>query len=147
MMMKNTSPKNILTDTGFWIAYFEERDEYHKIAQELSSVIFDYNIIIPFPSVYEFLNTRFSRRSKQVNELELLFHKLNIVYVYDDAYRTELIQKFIRINKGKRTISAVDMVINQILEDVNIKIDCIVTFNEKDFFHSCKKRNIEILAR
>ena len=145
--MKNTSPKNILTDTGFWIAYFEERDEYHKIAQELSSVIFDYNIIIPFPSVYEFLNTRFSRRSKQVNELELLFHKLNIVYVYDDAYRTELIQKFIRINKGKRTISAVDMVINQILEDVNIKIDCIVTFNEKDFFHSCKKRNIEILAR
>lgn len=146
-MMKNTSPKNILTDTGFWIAYFEERDEYHKIAQELSSVIFDYNIIIPFPSVYEFLNTRFSRRSKQVNELELLFHKLNIVYVYDDAYRTELIQKFIRINKGKRTISAVDMVINQILEDVNIKIDCIVTFNEKDFFHSCKKRNIEILAR
>lgn len=147
MMMKNTSPKNILTDTGFWIAYFEERDEYHKIAQELSSVIFDYNIIIPFPSVYEFLNTRFSRRSKQVNELELLFHKLNIVYVYDDAYRTELIQKFIRINKGKRIISAVDMVINQILEDVNIKIDCIVTFNEKDFFHSCKKRNIEILAR
>lgn len=146
-MMKNTSPKNILTDTGFWIAYFEERDEYHKIAQELSSVIFDYNIIIPFPSVYEFLNTRFSRRSKQVNELELLFHKLNIIYVYDDAYRTELIQKFIRINKGKRTISAVDMVINQILEDVNIKIDCIVTFNEKDFFHSCKKRNIEILAR
>ena len=146
-MMKNTSLKNILTDTGFWIAYFEERDEYHKVAQELSSVIFDYNIIIPFPSVYEFLNTRFSRRSKQVNELEFPFRKLNIVYVYDDAYRTGLIQKFIRINKGNRTISAVDMVINQILEDVNIKIDCIVTFNEKDFFHSCKKRNIEILAR
>lgn len=146
-MMKNLPFKNILTDTGFWIAYFEERDEHHKVAQELSSVIFDCNIIIPFPSVYEFLNTRFSRRSKQVNELEFLFRKLNIVYVYDDAYRTELIQKFIRINKGNRTISAVDMVINQILEDVNIKIDCIVTFNEKDFFHSCKKRNIEILAR
>lgn len=144
--MNNKLPKNILTDTGFWIAYFEERDEHHKSAQELSSVIFDYNIILPFPTLYEFLNTRFSRRSKHISELESLIQKLNIIYVYDDIYRSELIEKFIIMNKEKQAISTVDMIINQILEDVNVKIDYIVTFNEKDFFNTCKKRNIEILS-
>jgi len=47
-MMNNKLPKNILTDSGFWIAYFDERDEHHKAAHELSSIIFDYNIILPF---------------------------------------------------------------------------------------------------
>jgi len=142
--MSNKLPKNCLTDTGFWIGYFEERDEHHKEACEVASVIFDYRIICPFPTLYEFLNTRFSRKKDRVEKLDLLIKNLEIKYIFDDKYRNDLVSSFIFKNRGYQKISAVDIVINQILEDVNIKIDYLVTFNKVDFSTACRKRGIEI---
>jgi hypothetical protein len=45
----------------------------------------------------------------------------------------------------KRPISLVDMVIRYILDDVNIRKDCLLTFNRRDFVDVCRKRQIEIL--
>jgi predicted nucleic acid-binding protein len=54
-------PKNIIADTGFWIAYFDERDQYHSDAIREEQFIFRNKIICPFPSLYEFLNTKFTK--------------------------------------------------------------------------------------
>jgi hypothetical protein len=43
--------KNIITDTGFWIAYFNERDAYHKDAVELSSLVFE-NVKIDYIATF-----------------------------------------------------------------------------------------------
>lgn len=83
-------PKICLIDTGFWIGYFDETDNHHSDAVILSDVVFEHRILCPFPSLYEFLNTRLSRNPKRLAELERVFRKVNIVYVYDDDYRRRL---------------------------------------------------------
>ena len=92
-------PKNIIADTGFWIAYFNERDQYHNDAIKEGQFIFKNKIICPSPS----------------------------------------------FNKKSMNISLVDLVINQIIRDINVKIDYMITFNKKDFYINCSKRNIKIL--
>ena len=140
--------QNVLTDSGFWIAYFENSDEHHHKAHEWANIIFNspFIIICPFPSLYEFLNTRFARRSDRIEELEKLIKKLNIEYIYDDNYRFDLITNFITTNRYSPKLSSVDIIINKIIEDINIKIDFVVTFNEDDFKSACQGRNITILS-
>jgi predicted nucleic acid-binding protein len=138
--------KNILTDTGFWIAYFEERDAHHSDAVAIASVAFSHKIICPFPSLYEFLNTRFARSARKINDYELLLKRLDVEYIYDEEYRIDSIDNYILYNKKSKHISLVDLIINQIIEDVNVKIDYMVTFNKKDFFETCGKRNVEFLS-
>ena len=81
--------KNIIVDTGFWIGYFEEKDSYHKDALELAELIFENKIICPFPSLYEFLNTRFARNNNRLTNYEKLLRKLNIEYIFDNDYRSD----------------------------------------------------------
>jgi predicted nucleic acid-binding protein len=137
--------KYILTDSGFWIGYFEERDAHHQEALGIASVIFKHRVICPFPVTYEFLNTRFSRNHKRLVEYELLLKKVKIAYIHDEPYRAGLIDDFLGKNKQNQRISLVDLVINRIIEDVNVKIDCMVTFNQRDFYAGCWKRSIAML--
>jgi len=138
-------PKNIIVDSGFWIAYLDERDQYHNDAVKEGQFIFRNKIICPFPSLYEFLNTKFTKNKKQLISYEILLKKLNIEYIYDDSYRSNIIESFISYNKKSMYISLVDLIINQIIEDVNVKIDYMITFNKKDFNSTCAKRNIKFL--
>jgi predicted nucleic acid-binding protein len=137
--------KNIITDTGFWIGYFEERDDYHTEAVNIASLLFENRIICPFPSLYEFLNTRFARNIRKINKYELLLKKLDIEYIYDEEYRINSIDNYILYNKKSKFVSLVDLIINRMIEDVNVKIDYMVTFNKNDFFETCRRRNIEFL--
>jgi predicted nucleic acid-binding protein len=150
-------PKNIIADTGFWIAYFEERDQHHAAAHEFSKHVFKNKIICPFPSLYEFLNTRFARNSKRIEKYKEILSKLDIEYIYDDKYRkndkNHIVSDFISLNmlslntrtRKPKYMSLVDLIINRIIEDVNVKIDYMATFNLDDFARTCQKRNIEFL--
>jgi len=42
-------------------------------------------------------------------------------------------------------ISLCDVLIRLLIEDVNLRIDALLTFNEKDFVDVCRKRRGEIL--
>ncbi|MHB9292470.1 hypothetical protein Holit_01568 [Hollandina sp. SP2] len=92
-----------------------------------------------------FLNTRFTRNIKRIQNYETLLQKLNIEYIYDNDYRLNIINDFILYNKKSKHISLVDLIINRIIEDVNVKIDYITTFNKNDFLAACTKRHIEFL--
>jgi predicted nucleic acid-binding protein len=69
-------PKNIIVDTGFWIAYFDLKDSNHYNANKHSEYIFNFSVLCPFPTLYEFLNTRFSRNRKQIAEFDKLIKKI-----------------------------------------------------------------------
>lgn len=45
-----------------------------------------------------------------------------------------------------RPLSLVDMVIRLMLEDINLKIDYLITFNTGDFIDLCHKRGIGLIS-
>ena len=54
--------KNLLLDSGFWYALYDVRDPFHERANTFATYLDFYTLVIPWPSLYETLNTRFVRR-------------------------------------------------------------------------------------
>ncbi len=61
--------KYVLLDTGFWYAFYDARDIYHKEATDLVEYVMFHRLIIPWPCLYENLNTRFVRRVEWLKSL------------------------------------------------------------------------------
>lgn len=132
---------NVLIDTGFWYAFYDESDELHSKAVEMMPHIEKHRILIPYPSLYETINTRFSRRKEWMNSLKSFIASPACVLIQDDDYKRETLKMTLDSSVAKsRPISLVDMVIRQMLDDVNLKSDAIVTFNPDDFSDVCRKR-------
>ena len=137
---------NILTDTGFWIGLLDPTDQYSDVANAISDLIEDYQILFPWPCLYETLRTKYSKRRDRIIILEKLLKKSNVILINDSEYRdSALSSTFHHIIIGKSFHSLVDNVIREILSDINLKIDYLVTFNKRDFIDICNKRRIEIL--
>ncbi len=60
----------------------------------------------------------------------------------DDSYKemTLKLSMDLAIEKG-RAISMVDMIIRQMLDDINLRSDALITFDPEDFADICRKRN------
>ena len=141
------SPEGILlVDTGFWIALFNGRDQYHAAASGKAPIIDNVRIAFPWPTLYETINTRFIKNSVGMVRLNMLLKSPKTVLIDDASYRDTALHVTIREPQNPlRPISLVDMVIRFILDDPNIRIDALLTFNESDFADICRKRRIEIL--
>jgi predicted nucleic acid-binding protein len=138
--------KNVVIDTGFWFALFDPSDEHHKHALDIYELIKDNNIIIPFPTLYETINTAFSKQSHWMQKFQEIVDQPNITKLFDEQYRDDaLIITYFSSIKQKRNLSLVDVIIRLILDDPEVNINYLVTFNVGDFSDVCRKRNIEIL--
>ena len=139
--------KNILTDAGFWIALFDNSDnERHEISTILMEEMTKFNIIFPWPIMYEVLRTKFVKNKFWCENLKTSLKSLNVTYLNDEQYREEALSQTLELASiGKRSISLVDMIVRLMLMDIGIKIDYITTFNPKDFHDVCKKRKVPIL--
>ena len=70
-----------------------------------------------------------------------------VEFIYDETYRDEALNNTYSIHrKTVPQISLVDSIIREILKDINVKIDFLVTFNQKDFKDVCDIRNIELIS-
>jgi hypothetical protein len=137
----------VLTDAGFWIGLLDQSDQFNDNAISILALIEDHNIVFPWPCVYETLRTRYCKRKDFMIILEKIIKGPNITLFDDSQYRkTALETTFINIKLRKSFQSLVDNVIREILCDINVKIDYLVTFNERDFSDICSKRNIQILG-
>jgi hypothetical protein len=68
------------------------------------------------------------------------------VLIDDGSYRDQALHAAIRESQNRlRAISLVDMVIRFILDDPNVRIDAVLTFNQADFADVCRRRGIEML--
>jgi hypothetical protein len=65
--------------------------------------------------------------------------------VHDDDYRENILYDFIEENKYFSKFSLVDMIINRMIDDINLKVNYLFTYNKKDFIDICNRRKIEIL--
>ena len=138
---------NIIVDTGFWFALYDERDEYHNKAVELFEYLDMGKVIIPFPSLYETINTRFAKRVEYMESFKRFIERENVFLVDDSSYKDAALELTIDSSIGlKKPFSLVDMVIRLMISDVNMKIDYLLTFNKSDFMDVCLSRKIEILS-
>lgn len=122
---------NILLDTGFWIALLDPSDEQEKIAEaeRIAEEIEGERLIVPYPTLYEFVSSRLSRRDA-VYEFERLISRPNVEPLPDTKYKEKALENFF-INNRKlyNDLSLVDEVIKLIIRDKNVKIDYIATFD------------------
>lgn len=122
----------IILDTCFWIALFDPRDDIHRneIASKIAEQINDELLLIPFPSLYEFLKSRLSRRDEKAR-FENILRKTNVIKVDDSIYRDEALANFFsKSHLEYGDVSLVDEVIKLIIERNPEPIDYIVSFDE-----------------
>ncbi|MDP4187384.1 MAG: hypothetical protein Q8907_06285 [Bacteroidota bacterium] len=138
---------NILVDTGFWYALYTERDEYYIKANELVEYLELGNVLIPYPSLYETINTRFSKNTKGLCDFKSRLEQNNFELLEDEEYKSDAIQlTFESSLYMKKPISLVDMVIRQMLADDKLNINFLITFNPEDFIDVCIQHRIKIIS-
>jgi predicted nucleic acid-binding protein len=138
---------NILIDTGFWIALYDRRDSYNRIANDMFDYLALGNVIIPYPSLYETINTRFAKNMPGMKNFKMLLERTNFQLLDDADYKEFALESAFNFAfNSKRSLSLVDMVIRQMLADERQKIDYLISFNQGDFVDICTRRNIGILS-
>lgn len=131
---------NVLIDTGFWYAFYDGSDEHHEEAVRMMDRLEIHRILIPYPSLYETIDTRFCKRKEWVAHFSRLINSMHCTLIQDDSYKATSLELSVSSSLNHdRAISLVDMVIRQMIEDVNVKTDVIITFNPDDFVDVCRK--------
>jgi predicted nucleic acid-binding protein len=136
---------NILIDTCFWYALYDEADEHYKKAQKMVNYIEIANIVLPYPVLYETLNTRFCNRKEWITSFNEIIKRNTTILVPDDRYRKSALKETFFKNE-KRPMSFVDMTIRFMLEDINLNLNALITFNKKDFIDLCYSKRIELIS-
>ena len=145
--MNRTSNNTLLVDTGFFIALFNPRDPYHAAAREKQDWLEMLSIVMPWPILYETINTRFVRRPETIARFESIIHAPETEFLDDRPYRLEAYEDTLTQAKAQRhSMSLVDSVLCAILDDTNVRIDAMLTFNFRDFGHICNLRGVELLT-
>lgn len=137
-------PKNILFDTGYWFALYDNSDSHHVKAESYLSYLSIHNVLIPWPSLYETLNTKFLKKDLWLFSFATLLKKSNVSIIDDVNYRSLCYQRILARPSSKRPISLVDLVIRDILLDSTIRIHSLISFNPNDFRDVCQKKGIEL---
>lgn len=139
--------KYFLIDTGFWIALFFKDDKYHEIAKSVFKKINRGKIVIPWPTLYELLRTKFVKFPDKLNKLQDIFIKDNFFKIDDEQYKNNALNITFNDNINYRKESSlVDNLISEMLKDINLRIDYLITFdNRANFNFYCKKRSILLI--
>jgi predicted nucleic acid-binding protein len=132
-----------LVDSGFWYACLDKSDQHYKDAQTYAELILGYRYVIPWPTLYETLCTRYVRNPLLVRKFEFFLKRPNAILL-DDAPYKELALETTLSGVG-RGYSIVDNVLRMILEDGNVRVQCLFTFNRSDFYDICYRRDIEMI--
>ena len=146
LIIRSRMANRILIDTGFWYAFFDKKDCHRDEALDIADRYFDnpaYEILVPFPTMYELLRTKFIKNKPALVEIKQLFLSGRITKIYDDRYRELALD--LTLSEEKRNISLVDNIIRLMLDDKYVSAKGMVTFNVGDFHDVCLKNNIEIL--
>ena len=139
--------KSILVDTGVWYAIFDPRDPNAEGGLRLAATIDKHRVVVPWPTMYETLRTRFVKNTLALHRFELFLksHR-NIAFVDDSQYRDDSFKSvFDSSIRDKRPISMADWLLRLIIDDANARISYLATFNVKDFHDVCVRRNIQIV--
>jgi predicted nucleic acid-binding protein len=136
----------MLADSGIWYALFDSRDPYHDQTRQKGDYLDLFHVVLPWPILYETLCTRFVRNTSALAGFERYLKTPRITFLDDSPYRETAFDLSLKSSLiHSRPLSLVDCTIRLILDDINTKIDCLMTFNERDFVDVCRRRRIELI--
>ena len=135
----------LLVDTGFFTALYFERDPHHATALDHRDWVDILPVVLPWPILYETINTRLSRRQHLMAQFDALVSSDQTVLLDDSPYRHDCYRSVMDAPKGQAP-SLVDAILQRVLEDDNVPIRAMLTFNERDFRWLCEKHQIELLC-
>ncbi len=136
----------VLTDSCFWLGLTDTADQHHDAAISIAELIEGQQIILPWSCLYEIISTRLVRNRVRLLYLERLMKKPSVVLFDDTGYRQIALNEVFILNRLGFTYSLTDSVIREILKDINVRVNYLVTFNNKDFQDICQQRQVEILS-
>lgn len=139
-------PYTVLTDSCFWLGLIDPTDQHHETSVAIAGLIEGTQIILPYPCLYETISTHLIRHRSRVIHLETLIKNPNIILFDDSDYKQNALSEVFILNRLGFTYSFTDSVIREILKNINVKINYLVTFNNKDFEDICQLRQIQILS-
>lgn len=138
--------QRVLVDSGFFFALVNARDQHHCEALDKQEWLDLFPAVLPWPILYETINTRLIRDPDKVAQFERLANAPETEFIDDSPYREAAYEDVIARAKARRSpLSLVDAIIRSIITDPDIKVDAILTFNLSDFGIVCSERGIEIL--
>ncbi len=141
--MPASAPKTVLVDTGFWIALLDPRDGRHTDALTRAEQLDIFRIAVPWPILYETLNTRLARQPTAMAGFQAVLAKPSTARINDRKYRNEAIELTFSYAISKaRPMSLVDWMIRLMLADTNVKVHALWTYNPGDFHDVCRNRGI-----
>ncbi len=115
--------RTVLTDTGFWIGLLDPADQYHQMSNTVAESIDGYQIIFPWPCLYETISTRLTRRRERLLYLEEFIRKPYIILFDDTNYKADALTEVFQLNRtAGYTYSLTDSIIREILKDINVKV-------------------------
>lgn len=141
---------NVIIDSCFWFSFLQNRKADHheeavRIYEYLSELGVDF--IIPYPSLYETLNTRlFKEGHKELSRwmATQLVANEHFIKIPDDLYRQLAFDNTVS-PQNNRGISFVDNIIRAMIADRSVQIKALVTFNRRDFEDLCYERGVELI--
>ena len=136
----------ILVDTGFWIAILDPRDQHHQDALGKEEWLEDGKIMVPWPILYETVRTRLVRRPDRLVRFDRLLKSPRVFFVDDADFRADAYDLAVEssTNLG-RAISMVDMFCRLLIDDVNTRVNALLTTNSVDFRDVCERNGVTIL--
>lgn len=136
----------VLVDTGIWFAIFDPRDERFSEGKDKAELLEILQVAIPWPTMYETLRTRFVKNAIALYEFERYLKSAAVTLLDDVDYRDAAIElAFTSSLRKKRPLSMVDCLIRLLIEDTNVDVKYLATFNERDFIDVCRHRGVEII--
>ncbi len=133
--------KAVLIDSGFWFTLFNDDDAYSERARDIFEVIKTEILLVPFPTLYEALNTRLSRRVHLKVTFERVLKFSNIEILDDSDYREAALKVYFAT---RSSLSLVDCIIREMIVDTTLRKDYLVTFNSRDFADVCTQNKVQI---
>ena len=104
--------KRLIIDSGVWYAAFDQHDDKYVYSDKILNLLEMHELIVPFPSLYETINTRLLRN--KYKQADYLFEYLNdskkVILVYDDKYREQALKSVSSDLNQNKSYSLVDMI-------------------------------------
>ena len=124
----------------------DSRDQHHRQSLAKADVIDQAIVALPWPTLVRTLKTRLIKKPGNLDHLDTVIKRpTRKTFIDDVPYRPAALDAALQMTNRLRAISLVDMVIRLIMEDTQVHIDAILTFNEADFSDVCRRRRIQIL--
>jgi predicted nucleic acid-binding protein len=135
-----------LVDTGIWYGVFDNRDQWYQEAASKAEYFDYFKLVIPWPTLYETLRTSFVKNDRVLQRFESFLKSSNALFLDDANYRDKAFELSLdsSLRRG-RPLSMVDCLLRLVIDDPNVKIDYLLTFNPRDFIDACRKNRVEIL--